>query len=483
MATTTTPDAVPLFVDLDGTLLATDTLWESVLAVLRSQPSAVMLLPFWLWQGKACLKAELAKRAALNPATLPYRKEVLSFLARERSSGREIILATACDRRTAKAIADHLGIFSAVLASDGAHNLAGLNKLNALQGHAGSRSFDYMGNAKVDLPLWQASRRAILVNPSPHLLRHAQRISRVETIFPSPAKGPLIALQAMRPHQWTKNLLLFVPLLMAHKIDDVVRLAQAAQAFAAFCLCASGVYLINDLLDIDADRQHPDKQHRPFAAGRLQITTGIVLAIFLVTISFLLALPLPQMFLLFLALYFILSTAYSLHLKKRLIVDVIVLAGLYTLRILAGGVAVEVHVTPWLLAFSMFTFLSLAFVKRYSDLLIIHQAHPTITDKERGYEFTDLDMIRSLGSSSGYLSVLVLALYINSRDVTILYHQPAVLWLIGPLWIYWITRIWFLANRGKIGSDPILFTIRDWVSYIVGLLIALTIMLATLPWA
>lgn len=480
MAVPSTDIRRPLCVDLDGTLLATDALWESLIILLKTRPLTFLILPIWILKGKAFFKRQVAQRVVLNPSSLPFREDVLAFLRKEKSSGTEIILASASDQRVAEGIAHHLGIFSAVLGSDGRVNLSGRMKLQALEKYAGSKGFDYMGNAPDDLPLWKAAHRAILVHPSPRLLKRTRRSSSVHGIL-SPQMNRLSSfLKALRVHQWVKNALLFVPLLMAHKMTEIDLVLQAVYAFIAFSLCASSVYIVNDLLDLEADRQHPHKRFRPFAAGMLQIKTGVLLAPLLLGCAFAIAfLFVTPLFSASLALYLGLSTAYTFYLKKVLIVDVLLLAGLYTLRVLSGAFAVSVTISPWLLAFSMFLFLSLAILKRYSELRIT-QEHNQTHAWGRSYAVGDIELLRSIGPTSGYLSVLVLALYINSKEVIPLYHYPAALWLIGPCLLYWLTRMWLLAHRGEMADDPLVFSVKDPQSYVVGILVATIIVFASL---
>ncbi len=289
-------------------------------------------------------------------------------------------------------------------------------------------------------------------------------------------------LRALRAHQWIKNLLVFVPVLMAHRVLDAPAMTAAACAFLAWCLCASSVYVVNDLLDLEADRRHPHKRRRPLASGALNKKTAAVLVPVLLLPGLALAfLLLPPLFGLALLLYLSLSTAYSLFLKRLPIVDVMVLAGLYTLRVLSGGIAAGVAVSPWLLAFSMFLFLSLAFVKRYTELRMTAADDAHGETSRRGYAREDMELLKSFGTSSGYLSVLVLALYINqSREVTLLYRSPWALWLIGPCLLYWVTRVWLLASRGRMHDDPVVFTVKDPVSYALGAVIAALIVVASL---
>jgi 4-hydroxybenzoate polyprenyltransferase len=293
------------------------------------------------------------------------------------------------------------------------------------------------------------------------------------------AKFFRLLVKALRIPQWVKNLLLFVPLIVGHKFTHPDLLVRGFIAFIAFSLCASSVYITNDILDIEADREHPRKKNRPFASGALKIKTGVIIAILLFAIGFGISFLLPFYFSAALLLYMIASTAYSLKLKKIASVDVIMLASLYTLRVLAGGIAVDVLPTTWLLGFSIFIFLSLAFVKRYSELRMLRESGNEIASR-RGYTVGDLELLRSIGPASGYLSVLVLALYINSPEVRLLYKRPSVLWLVCLLLLLWITRLWILTNRGKVSDDPLVFTVRDSRSYMIGAVMIFVILAATL---
>ena len=289
----------------------------------------------------------------------------------------------------------------------------------------------------------------------------------------SPAKPQLLALlRALRVHQWVKNLLLFVPVLLDHKLFHPPVMVNALIAFAAFCCAASGGYVLNDLLDRDADRGHRIKRNRPFAANTLSRSFGVVLVPLLFAAALLWSLWLSPKFLALLALYVVLTTAYSIYLKQIAVLDVLLLAGLYTLRVLAGVAASHVRFSTWLLAFSMFLFLSLAFLKRYAELSEL-QGRAAENLARRGYLRGDREWLGSMGGASGYLSVLVLALYINSQEVVALYGNPLLLWLICPLLLFWISRMWLLAHRGRIDQDPIVAAVRDPASYAIGALVAL----------
>jgi 4-hydroxybenzoate polyprenyltransferase len=473
--------AVPLYVDMDGTLLATDTLWELFVRLIKTAPSLLWHIPFWLLKGRAYLKQQLTARLTLDPAALPYNRPVIEFLSLERQREREIILATASDRLLAERVAHQVGLFSAVLASDGTVNLAGERKLSAILQHAGGGPFDYIGNSSDDLPIWRHAERALLVRPS-RRVRAERRASAIDTVLchrPSIIRG---LLRVLRVPQWSKNVLLVVPLVLAHEISDVERLVKAILAFATFTLSASAVYIVNDLLDLDSDRRHPYKRFRPLAAGALSIPAALAIVPICISLSVAIAVALlPGLFAGTLLLYIATTTLYSLWLKRVVILDVFVLAGLYTFRVLAGAVATNVSVSPWFLAFSMFFFLSLAFVKRYAELRF---AAGKTEDQDylaaRGYLIEDLELLKSVGAASGYLAVAVLALYINSPEVHVLYRQPVLLWLIGPLLLFWITRVWLLAHRGCLHTDPVVFALTDRPSYVLAASIAALLIVASM---
>lgn len=464
----------PLAVDLDGTLVLSDTLHESLIALLRRNPLYLFAMPFWLLGGKARFKREIAQRILPPPESLPYNQPLLEWLRGQRDS-REIVLCTAADAAIARAIAGHVGCFDTVIASDGERNLSGEAKAETLVERYGAHGFDYAGNDRIDLAVWSKARRAIVVNASPATEHAARRIADVTDVMPRKPVRLWTWVRALRLHQWAKNLLVFVPLLSAHMVMDPTSVERALLAFLAFGLCASSVYLLNDLVDLPLDRAHPRKRHRPFAAGELSPLTGLVLAPILLATAFVIALWLPERFLFVLAGYYLLTFAYSFRLKRVEMLDVIVLAALYTARIIAGAAAIAVPLSFWLLAFSMFLFLSLALIKRFTELALMRD-NGLASAAGRGYRIDDLSLLGTLGVSSGYLSVLVLALYINSRDSEALYHHPKMLWLLCPLLLYWISRSWSLTYRGRMHDDPLLFALKDPASLVVsaiGLVIVL----------
>lgn len=467
----------PLYVDLDGTLAATDTLWESLIQFLKSNPLNFFLLFRWLLRGKVYFKNQLAGAVQLDPATLPYREEVLAYIRKARGEGCPVILATASHQSVADKVAGHLNLFSGVLATDSESNLSGKRKLKAIQAGAGHKPFRYMGDAAVDIPIWEAAESAIIVNPSRKLMKQTNHLSQAIIISTGSAKGMLYAwLKALRVHQWSKNILLFVPLVMAHRLFEMPLVLDLLLAFISFSLSASAVYILNDIIDLQADRQHPTKKQRPFASGALSIQSGLLALPLLIAASFGIALfKLPLLFSLALGFYLLFTTSYSFYLKRQPIIDVITLASLYTFRMFAGALAVSIPISFWLLAFSMFFFLCLAFMKRYNDLLPLNGQERV---NGRGYIARDVEVVLATGIASGYISLLVFALYLNSEHVKELYPNAILLWLIIPFLFYWITRMWLLAHRGKMNDDPVIFALKDRPSYIIYLAIALILLWA-----
>jgi len=469
-------ERVPLCVDLDGTLIRSDLLVESALSLLSRNPLSFISMLGWLLRGKAHLKREIARRVTLDAAHLPYNDDVLDWIREEKAS-RSVVLCTASDRKLAEAVAAQVGGFDAVLASDGERNLSGDNKARVLLEHYGERGFDYVGNARVDLKVWKHARAAITVESGESLSKAAAQLTTVEKRIALPGTSIKHWLKALRVHQWVKNALVFLPLLAAHRLFDVDSVLSTVLAFVCFSLCASSVYITNDLLDLASDRQHHRKRNRPFAAGHLSLVAGPVVTAALLVISFALAALLSEVFVAVLAGYYVLTTAYSLRFKRVVMLDVVVLATLYTSRIVAGTAAIYTKPSFWLLAFSMFIFLSLAMVKRYIELLSAQKAGK-INASGRGYDVGDIPLIQSLGAASGYLSVLVLALYIDSPDSRVLYHHPHYLWLLCPLLLYWISRTWAIAHRGVMHDDPVVFAVTDRLSRVLLVIAAVVILFA-----
>jgi len=470
-------DSVPLFVDLDGTLIKTDLLVESAFFLLKKQPWMLLVMLYWLVFGKAHLKEEIAKRSALDFSVLPLQKEFVEFLHNEARNGRTLYLATASDRRLAEPVAKRLGIFKQVLASDGHRNLKGARKLEAILTCCNDSAFDYAGNALVDHAIWSQARRAIIVNPNVGVIAAARKFGyEVQRVFDD--RPPIIKtwMRAFRLHQWAKNVLLAVPILTAHAFNFAA-IAYMAAAFTAFGLVASATYLLNDLLDLVSDRHHPRKCKRPFAAGDIGLPSGLLGMIILFGAGFSLAAQLSNHFLFTLLAYLGLTISYSFYFKRIVLVDVLLLASLYTIRIVAGANAIEMPVSSWLLGFSMFIFLSLALVKRCTELIAIQRLSRE-TMKGRDYRVSDYPMLSAMGVAAGYISILVLASFISSPESAGKYTYPVLLWLLCPLMAYWVSRLWLKTSRGEMHDDPLIFSLKDQASWIVFINVMMVILVS-----
>lgn len=467
---------IPLCVDLDGTLVRTDTLLESLLELLKRNPYRFMLSFFFLIRGRAYFKHRVSGER-YDRGNFPMNPELFSFLTNQHNNGRTLILATAAPRSIADRIAEQCGIFDEVLASDNAHNLSGENKARVLLRRFGEKGFDYAGNESRDIHIWRHARSAILVNASPRLKEKVSRIVPVSHTFDVRLLSVPLFFTAIRPHQWLKNALLFIPVLTSHTLFRPTVFLDTMLAVIAFCFVTSAVYLMNDMCDVQADRAHPRKSKRPFASGNLSLLWGIFASPLLVCIGFLLSVFLTKAFMTILGLYFCSTLLYSFFFKKFIFIDVFLLAGLYTLRIVAGHAVNTLPYSFWLLNFSIFLFLSLALVKRYAELVQL-EARGQQYASGRAYHMLDRPLIAMCGVSSGYLSVLILALYVHSNEVTFLYDRPDLLLLLIPLFMYWVSRIWLQAHRNILHDDPIVWTISDPASYVVGMLCMLVIVIA-----
>jgi 4-hydroxybenzoate polyprenyltransferase len=468
---------VPLCVDLDGTLVKSDTLVDSLLVLLRTRPQLALRLPGKLLHGKAAFKAYVSASVSLDVAYLPYNRKLLKFLQQERAQGRALYLATGADGSIAQRVAAHLGIFTGVLGSDGVTNLTGSKKLDRLRTRLGSETFDYIGNARPDLPLLAHANAPMVANPTLGLrLGMRARGIRPARVFEERSHPLRSLLKAVRLHQWAKNLLIFVPLLLSHVLTASLLLTALA-AFICFSLTASAAYIVNDLLDIEADRRHPRKRQRPFASGDLSAFAGICISAVFLFMGLVGGRLLPGGFYGWLLLYLAATLAYSSYLKRIALVDVLVLSGLYTLRLQAGSAATSSHISHWLAGFSIFLFLSLAIVKRFAELENL-RASGSPPKNGRGYLVADIEQLRSFGTTSAVAAVVVFANYISGREVVVLYRQPRLLWLIMPLMILWLFRVWLRASRGTLNEDPVVFALTDRMSLLTGAAVVAIALLA-----
>lgn len=468
---------VPLCIDCDGTLIHTDLLLEGILKLIKQSPLSIFLLPFWLFKGKAFFKQRIAEQVTFDWALLPFCPEVLALAKVAKSSGRKVLLVSASPRIWVEGIGKHVGLFSDTMSTK-TTNLAGNNKASALVSAFGRKGYDYAGNSTADLAVWSESRRGIVVSDKKSLVRKAKAATQITQIISPPNASVLTYLKAIRIHQWMKNLLVLVPLFAAHQADSWAALIAVLAAFFAFSFCASAVYLLNDMLDLEADREHVRKRNRPFASGAIPLLEGAFLVPLLLCCAALLCYVLPPLFSAVLGFYFLLTLLYSFWLKRQVIVDVLLLAGLYTLRIIAGAAAVSIVPSFWLLAFSMFLFLSLAIVKRYSELNISLKNNKTKA-AGRGYLIEDLPVLASLGAAAGMAGVMVLALYINDPETLRNYPSKLWLWLAPPLLLYWVSRLWLKTCRGEIDDDPVVFAVKDWQSLLSGVILALCFYLSS----
>ena len=456
-------------VDLDGTLTLTDTLYEAALVLARSKPIMLFLLPFWLVKSVAYFKLKVAENSVLDVTTLPYNAPFIDWLKEQKARGKTIVLCTAANELIARNVYKHFDLFDDFIASDENTNLKSANKRKELEDKYGEHGYDYAGNSSADLEVWAGAAQAIVVNASVTVLTKASKVASVSETFPSENPSLSVWFKALRVHQWLKNLLLFVPLLAAHQFGNFQSLATLTLAFISFSLCASSVYIINDLLDLESDRRHPRKKNRPFASAKLPISLGLVVALALIGSSVTLGAVVGEEFLVILLLYLSLTVAYSMALKRLVLIDCLTLATLYTLRIIAGAVAVSVSLSFWLLAFSVFMFFSLALVKRYAELKVQILEAKSFAHG-RGYVVSDAPLLQTLGVTSGYISALVLALYVQSEDIVSLYAQPLAIWLVLPILLFWVSWVWLKAERGEMHDDPIVFAASDKASLVVTVL-------------
>lgn len=473
-----THDRQRLYVDLDGTLVKTDLVIEALFRLIRQSPWFLFILPFWWFKGRGYFKQQIANRVAIDASTLPYSESFIRHLQNLRGQGQSLTLATGAPGSYAEAVASYTGLFDAVLHSTTEINLTGTRKLDRIRMDAGDQPFDYAGNARVDLPIWLAAGRAVLVNAGPGVRRLARAQGPIIEEFNDRGALWRAVLRAVRPHQWLKNVLLFVPALVGHRLGHGPVIGADMLGIIGFSAAASAGYVLNDALDATADRVHPRKRRRAFACGDLPPAAAVFLIPALLLLAAVVSLSLPWGFGVVLLAYLVLNTAYSLSLKRRVLIDVFVLAALYTLRIFAGAAAADIVVSAWLLAFSVFLFFSLSLVKRYAELADLDAKGAGSQPVGRGYFTSDAPFVQNAGLASGYLAVLVLALYINSPAVQPLYSHPQALWGLCALALYWITRVWLITSRGDMHDDPVIFAITDRISLLTGACAALVMLLA-----
>lgn len=471
---------VPLCVDLDNTLVRTNTLMETIVGVLRQNPALIFLIPFWAIRGQAYLWAALVDRFRPNASFLPYSDPVLGLVRGEVASGRAVILATGAHQRMAQDVASHLGLFTGVFATHGTEHLVALRKADALTAKFGVRGFDYVGDSLQDMAVFRCCQQAYVVSPSPRLAERLKRES-IQTVWictDAGVKGWFSLLSAVRPSQWVKNILVFVPALLGHRFSDPTALLLSGFTCLLLCLASSSAYLLNDIIDVEADRRHETKRHRPFARGVVSIQLGILVGVALAALAVGLGWLVRPSVSLLLAVYVACTLMYSIWLKKLLIVDMILLASFYVFRVFLGSAATGIRISSWTALFCLFVFSGLAALKRYAEL---HNrtAQSSDFDNRRAYRQEDAAPLLSIGTSSFTGAIIALGLYLGSPDVRALYRTPDLLWLVCPILLGWSGRLWILAHRGELrDEDPVAFAVRDHWSHGAGLLAATIFLLA-----
>ncbi len=465
-----------LSVDLDGTLIKTDMLFETFWSAFANDLLIPIKALFALFKGKSFLKEILFNNSSVDIKSLPYNYEVIEYISLHRSNGGKVALVTASNQKLADAISKHLDCFDEVYGSSSCFNLRGFEKANFQEKIFGRGNFDYIGNSFADLQSWEISNKAITFNARKFVKRKCELCNKntFHIICKKKSSFTKSFIKEIRPYQWVKNILVCVPLIAAQKFD-LTSFYLAFLAFIAFSSTASSIYILNDLLDIKADRNHPKKCKRPLAAGDLSFNLGLIFGFFLLLIGLIVGFIIGGMFPYVLIIYFSISVLYSFYLKRKALVDIFILSGLYTLRLGAGGVATDLNISFWLLAFSILIFLSLASIKRQSELIDLTN-RGKISIENRDYKISDLNFIRTFSISSGLISALVLALYINSPKVMDLYTNPKLLWISCCLYLFWVIRVCFKTDRGEMVYDPIIFAFKDRTSnFIFGLIILITI--------
>jgi 4-hydroxybenzoate polyprenyltransferase len=453
---------IPLCVDLDYTLLTTDILAEQIVQFIRKNPLNILKILWFLLFGKHNLKAKLNEEIGISPEALPFRKETLDFLTAEKKKGRKLVLITASLFQIGERVNEYLGIFDEVYGTRNNTNLRGKNKAKFLVETFGEKGFDYLGDSWHDIPIWKKANKSFIVSNLPILIRKVAKFKN----FGGQIRVPKISLKAivkqLRAHQWTKNLLVFIPMIMAHSFAQE-KLTLALIAFFAFCLIASSVYVLNDIFDLQSDRKHPNKMKRPLASSLITINQSIILVSLPLLLGLFLSFSISSQFLLIAILYILINLLYSLYFKGIYLVDIFLLTFFYSIRIYAGGIATQTPVSKWLLAFSVFFFLSLASLKRYAEVVNLNALSTNIR-LDRPYTLSNSILTLLIGVASAFASVLVFILYINSDVVVQFYKNPKFLWLLAFALLYWLLFLWNLANKGKMHYDPIIEALTNKIS-------------------
>ena len=475
-----TPTDIPLCVDLDNTLVRTNTLAETIVGCVRQNPAWIFLVPFWALRGQAYLWSTMVAKFRPSASTLPYSEPVLDLIRREAAAGRTVLLVTGAHERMAQDVASHVGLFHEVFATNGSEHLVGSSKAGMLTARFGVKGFDYIGDSMNDMAAFRNCRQAYVASSSARLDHQLKRAS-ITAVFLRPEVPPkrwLGLLKAVRPKQWVKNVLVFVPVLLGHRFTDLGAVLNSTFTFGLLCLASSAVYLLNDVVDMEADRQHHTKQRRPFASGTLSVQTGVMVALVLAVLAVGLGWLVTPAVSMVLAFYLAGTMLYSVWLKRLLIIDMVMLASFYVLRVYLGSAATGIHISSWTALFCLFIFSGLAAVKRYAELYN-RAAQSSNTSNRRAYLPEDAAPLLAIGTSSFVGAIIALGLYLGSPDVRGLYHRPDLLWLVCPIMLGWTGRLWILGHRGELrDEDPVAFALRDRWSHGAVILTALIFVLA-----
>lgn len=460
---------LPLVVDLDGALLRVNPLHEGLLVLLMRRPWQLLrALRILICRGGSRMEAMGASFGMVDIENLPLRQELLAWLREQAAAGRELHLVSAADPVTVGRLAASLRLFDSCVASGGSHRLRGSAKADYLTRRF-SDGFSYVGGRAQEPAVWESASAAVLAGAPPAARRRIQRLNKpIEAEFPAPGVRAAPWLKQLRLHQWSKNLLVFLPLLLGHRFTDVQGWVSALLAFAGMSLVASATYVVNDLSDLADDRRHISKRNRPLAAGTIAAPAAAAVALLMLAAGFGLAFATGPEAGLTLACYLALTLAYSFRLKRVALLDTAVIGSLFTLRIVLGAVAARTPLSPWLLAFSAMLFFSLAMAKRHAEITKAARSAATAKIAGRGYEAGDVLLTLVYGISSGVASLVISMLYITNGVATVLYGNPSWLWAVPLLLYLWQMRVWLYAHRGTLDDDPIVFALKDRASLLLG---------------
>lgn len=471
------PVAIPLVVDMDGTLLRTDTLQEGLVAYVSQNPFRLFRVLGWIARGKMVLKERVSTHAPLDSATLPVNERVLEYVRHQRGTGRAALLVTGAAHGTAQSVFEVVGEFDEVITTSPINgNLSGDRKATYLVNRFGAGGYSYIGDSRKDMAIWRAAHDGVAVDAGYGIRRELKSLSSPMVYFNSPRADARTWVKQLRLHQAAKNVLILAPLVLAHQFLDAPSLLRGTLMLIAFTCLSCGTYIWNDLHDLAADRSHPTKKNRPLAAGLIPIHRALAVAGALLVSAFAISASLGWDAVAILLVYLVTTVSYSSFFKRVIVADVIVLAALYTVRIFAGAIAVHVSLSIWVILTSVFLFFSLALMKRYSEFVKYEGTQLS----GRGYQYRDRGAILAFGVASSLVTVLVIGLYVDSDAVRVLYATPEILWAVIPLVLYWVTRLWILTERGDMNDDPVAFTLTDRVSQVVLLATATVVVAATL---